>query len=185
MDWLQSSSDGDVRLGQDPIWRRATVSNGNWQYPRGPPLIDNEPLTVTLRAADNVGNLSDILQQVITVDTRAPQLTLTQLIQQVDLDAYDGSTVITGTIADGSGIASLTVRQVNPNGSESVHALEYDGGNWSFAPLLSQSGLHLLKVEAVEMVGNVRPTTIVKLNVTKATSDYIIFLPALLNQQRD
>jgi hypothetical protein len=172
---------------------------GNWQYDTsGFQSGDGISQTLTIRGLDVAGNVSSPISRTYTVDTVGPSITATQVLEQVALADYQpgspaGPPVLSGAIYDGLGVASITVRLRQPDGSvisqtvSNAVDLQSDGGgiwptysaangNWEYVPELTMPGSHSLTVEAVDLAGNVASHEAFTL-IVEGTTDHFIYLP--------
>ncbi len=148
----------EVQIGTATNWTRAIVNGGTWQHPFTPPTREGSTISVTVRAIDNVGNVNTLAPQTPTIDAVAPTLQVTQLVTFVAKadQPFDG-TILTGTVTDGVGVASVMVTHLRPDGSlESQPVTLSRASNWSVEKPLVEQGLHVFVVVATDDAGNTR-----------------------------
>lgn len=181
----------EVQLdGAASPWLPATVyqpKNGqqSWRFTWVLPLEDGVVHTLRARSYDAVGNISNPTAWLTTtVDTIAPQVTADQLVFEAVLEDYlsgGGGPVLSGTVSDNSGIASLVIHMYDPIGNVYNEPVTPNLGAWQFTPSLSHevSGNYLLWVEATDTAGNKRLSGQFYLVLRQET--WIIYLPLLSN----
>jgi RHS repeat-associated protein len=92
----------------------ATINGGTWTA-AGVPLSINSN-TITARAADNAGNISNAAITVVRnpLDTQAPTLTITSPVN--NFETFDSQVIVTGTVVDegagATGVSGVTVNGV-------------------------------------------------------------------------
>jgi hypothetical protein len=84
--------------------------------------------------------------------------------------------VLNGTVTDGSGLASLSIRLRQPDGSVISQSVSITDGDWEYVPELSMPGPHILTVEAFDPAGNVASHTAFTLSV-EGTIGHLLYLP--------
>ncbi len=90
-----------------------------WLFPLHLTTQDGETAQLVARAVDEAGNVGpNTITTTVTLDNQGPVITVTQF-----------STVLTGTVSDGSGVASV---EVSLDGGVSYQSALLRGENWSF-----------------------------------------------------
>lgn len=156
-----------VQLDGDGLWREAGLfeadENGDqpWRFTWNLPVEDGVTHTLTLSSTDVVGNIGTLSggPQKVFVDNVNPVISATQHLTQVLLQDYRAPTpdvppVLTGTAADGGGIAGIRVTLEQPNSTLVEQYATWDGKTWAYRPTLSMNGNHLLTVRSVDTLGN-------------------------------
>ncbi|MGD8807907.1 MAG: Ig-like domain-containing protein, partial [Chloroflexota bacterium] len=160
---------------------------GSWSYDTGGfQSGDWISQTLTIKGLDEAGNFSTPISRTYTVDTVAPVISATQTLEQVNLEDYQpGSTtaapVLSGTVSDGSGVASLLIRLRQPDGSVITQMVSTTDGDWEYVPELSMPGDHILTVEAIDLAGNVASHAAFTLSV-EGTAGQLIYLPLMIRK---
>jgi uncharacterized repeat protein (TIGR01451 family) len=110
--------------------------------------------TVTIRAADRLGNLmAQALELAVVFDNVAPVLAANQVLAQAPLSSAE--TVLSGTVSDGGPNAVVTVRVQAPNAEVTRMAAARNGDAWSFDLPADVPGRYTLWVDAGDRAGNV------------------------------
>jgi uncharacterized repeat protein (TIGR01451 family) len=111
---------------------------------------------MTLVGLDGAGNLSQPISRTYRLDTVAPVITVTSLINEVVLDDYPlvGPAVLSGDSQDGGGMGEVYVRMENEAGEFAWQTAVISGTEWSFTPQLTAAGLFTLTVEGYDLAGN-------------------------------
>lgn len=131
-------ADGSV-LARGATEVATTNAYANWQLPLNLGEKDNVTFNVTARAVDAAGNVGPLsAAQVITIDNVGPQVT-----------AALSGTLISGTVIDGSGVASV---EVSINGGLNYTPASFNGGAWSGSAAGAFIGFVL--VRATDVHGN-------------------------------
>ncbi|MCP4540736.1 MAG: PKD domain-containing protein [Chloroflexi bacterium] len=148
-----------VQIDGTGDWQPAQVyppgSPQGWSFPWQLPPDDGVFHTLCISVTDFVGNaLSPNPCYDVFVDTIAPMLSITQQLTQVAL--LDSLVVLSGTIADGSGVEGIDVWLYNPAGAAYTEATTTVGDQWVFVPGYTEpvTGDHALWVEATDTSGN-------------------------------
>ena len=114
----------DVGGGPSPVTVQA---NGAWSATvTFPANLDRVLRTVTLRAQDAVGNVSQTTAQVL-VDTRGPVLAFATPASMERL-GIPRTQAVTGTVADGSGVSSVVMNCADLGGNR---VATMTSGSWS------------------------------------------------------
>lgn len=149
------------------------TASGNWAISLAP-LDDQDGVTTTVRfvGQDAAGNSSLPISLTFRVDTVAPLSTLRQISTTVHMSDYGaGSTtatpVLDGTATDGGAVDQIWVRLDMPNGDVGYQQADSSSRSvdWSFTPVLTQTGNYLLTVEVSDVAGNTRALAPVVLEV--------------------
>lgn len=133
-----------------------------WNYEWSLPLEDSVVYRIRARAFDTAGNCTTTGWRNSSVDTVAPTVATTQLVTQVVSSQYEPKALpvlLEGKVSDGGGLSEMRVRIYTPGGEVLLEALTWDASNeWQCAPDLdgNQLGRYALRVEAVDLQGNVR-----------------------------
>jgi hypothetical protein len=123
------------------------------------PTDDGVTHTLQAQATDLAGNVELDTPHSVWVDNVGPALTVTDALTQVVVQNYRpgvgaGGPVISGTVSDGGGLASLVVRVELPDGTSYEEAITWDGQAWQYTPELTLVGTHRLRVTATDELGN-------------------------------
>lgn len=123
-----------VDIGSGP--QMVTVqANGTWSaMVTFPPNLDRVSRTVTLRAQDSLGNVTQTTAQVL-VDTQGPTLAFTAPASMERL-GNPRTQAVTGSVGDGSGVASVQVNCADGVGNRTATVTS---GSWSFSWMLPTS----------------------------------------------
>ena len=132
------------------------AATGNWTYALFSTDVDGVTMTLRFTGLDGVGNRSQPITRTFRVDTVAPVITTTQLVFQSGGLLPPGTTVLEGTVTDGSGVAQVRIRVVMPDGSVVYDTAALQGNTWSYAPDFTELGQYTLYVEAWDVAGNAR-----------------------------
>ena len=117
-------------------------------------MLDYVTKTVTIRAADRLGNrTAQALQLPVVFDNVAPVLTANQILTQAPLSSTQ--TVLNGTVSDGGPDVAVSVRVQPPNADVARMAAARDGDAWSFDLPADIPGRYILWVDAEDGAGNV------------------------------
>ncbi len=153
------------------MWVVTALTNDVWGFWTGD-FVDNDTFTYRMRATDLAGNVSVNDWQTITIDLVAPTISVTTHISAVakaDYVARAGEPVLSGTVTDGAGVQSVSIRIQRPDGStEPILATTFDGTSWSFTPTFAANdpiGRYNLFVEATDTNGNQQIAGAYKLDV--------------------
>ena len=126
----------------------------NWLYSWDLPIEDGVTHTLAFSATDQVGNVGHSGPHNIVVDTVAPTLTTTVLLEDVGLDDMS-SPVLGGTVLDGYAVQQVQVAVYAPDGSSATETAVLDGDQWSFTPTHRPVlGDYHLWVTALDAAGN-------------------------------
>ena len=126
----------------------------NWLYSWDLPIEDGVTHTLTFSATDQVGNVGLSGPHNIVVDTVAPTLTTTVLLEDVGLDDMSSS-VLGGTVLDGYAVQQVQVAVYAPDGSSATETAVLNGDQWSFTPTHRPVlGDYHLWVTALDAAGN-------------------------------
>jgi hypothetical protein len=141
-----------------------TAVSGTWQMALGLDSADNVTQTLALYGHDAAGNRS--LQPLLLsfrLDNVSPQVTANQVATQIPLTR---TLVLNGSAIDGSGIGSVAVRVVAPDGSSYWETGVVDGNAWSYSLRGQSAGWHQLTVRVMDGAGNITETGPYAVNVT-------------------
>jgi PKD repeat protein len=159
----------DVQLDStEAAWQPATISQiptgitQDWSWVWALPAEDNVPHTVRVRASDLVGNLGYSSWLPCKVDSIAPVVTTTHVVTQVyatgegDMALAAMTSVLSGSVTDGSGLESIWVRIYDDWGNVYTEPVTLVGDLWDyqFQTEGAASGLYRLRVEAIDNAGN-------------------------------
>jgi hypothetical protein len=148
-----------------------------WQFTWGLPLEDNLPHQLRARAIDAAGNIGEpTAWQSTLVDTIAPQVNVTQEHTAIIVTDYlagsSGGPVLSGSISDNGGVASLGIWLYDPFGLVHFTELTISSGAWNYTPVLDSldTGIFSMWLETTDVAGNRRllgpyPLTVVDQNV--------------------
>ena len=143
------------------VWLAAngpfSPTNGNqgWDFGWNVPEADGVSYRIRARATDLVGNVGVSDWQTTIVDTRAPVVTVTTAIS--DINGVVPSPVLSGSATDGGGLRLVRVRVLAPNGQSYVETATVNGTVWAWTPQAALIvGVYQLRVEAVDLAGNAR-----------------------------
>ena len=140
----------DVQMDADTAtWRAGQVyppdgGSQKWQYTLALPSVDGEDHQFRARATDAGCNASTPTGwQTTRIDNVAPQLAITGSLDAVIGLGYPvggaGEPVLQGTVADGSGVASVQVQVIDTTGAADWRAATLDGDQWAFRPEFTTS----------------------------------------------
>ncbi len=158
--------------------RDSAAKSARWSH-RTPALPDSDWVnhTISIYAEDVVGNrTADGLSMVITVDTQAPVITVTQAVteivrviggvqvQRVDRPdvmigtqtamARDVETVLWGTVSEAGPVVRLSAHVHAPGGSAHRQQAARSGDGWWVDLEVLQDGLYTVWLEAADQAGN-------------------------------
>ncbi len=162
------------------------TATGTWRFDLlDQPDGDGVSQTVHFFATDRVGNRTETaVSYTYDVDTVAPVVVVSDVLQTVDLSDYASpavmaAPVLSGTISDGGGMGLINIRLESPSGDTQFQAATLDeNGGWQFVPTLTEVGRYQLFVEAQDAAGNY---TILEPFVLDVTGGFSIFLPLAIN----
>jgi hypothetical protein len=144
--------------GAGQVYEPDMTGTQRWSYTWALPDADNAPYTLRARAIDEAGNVSAETAWLSTrVDTRAPTITVTQALTNVDLAVYPETALLEGVISDGSGVATLQMRVFTADGRSYVEPVQQNATTWSYTPQQPLiAGTYQLQLETSDTVGNQR-----------------------------
>lgn len=148
----------------------ASVASQTWQYVWLLSPTDGAVSQVRARAIDNAGNVTIGDWQSTTVDTRAPQITVTGMMTSVSANMT--GTILSGLAQDGLGVSRVRVRMVDPARPSFSEDAVFGAGKmvqwqWSARTPL-HAGRYRLTVEVVDLAGNTSTAGPYILSVTDA-----------------
>ena len=100
----------------------------------------------------------------VWVDNVAPVLTVTDHVLSMELGK--STTVISGTVIDGSPTANVVLQIQAPDGKRSIHAAARDGERWWYDLTALMRGAYIVWVAATDAVGNITTAGPYTLEVT-------------------
>ncbi|MEE8389245.1 MAG: Ig-like domain-containing protein [Anaerolineae bacterium] len=140
---------------------------------------DGKDVSYTLYGLDSLGNRTAGQAVTVLVDTVAPVITATQLLNSFILT--DTATVLSGTVSDGSGIVSVYATVMGPAGSLEIANAGYAGGAWTFDLEPSDTGTYLISINALDEGNNMSTAGPFEVNVTlPGQLQHDLFLPLIL-----
>ena len=115
-----------------------------------------------------------------SLDNVLPQLSVTQLTDEVDPTAGVNDTLLQGSVTDGSGIQSMLVTMLRPDGSSAEFAVQVESDDgWAFTASLDQKGEYYFYIDVIDRAGNgVRAGTIV-VNAINPNERHTLYLPII------
>jgi len=148
-----------VQVGDETaVWQEATLyspeadSSRNWMFMDNLPAGDGQEYGFRFEVVDYAGNVAYTSWYTTVVDTVLPSLTAEQLTGEVL--KLSNTTVLSGTVNDGGGLASLDVL-LTPDGSSTVtETVVPVNGIWQYVMLDSSIGEFSLQVVATDLAGN-------------------------------
>jgi hypothetical protein len=160
-----------------------TPQVAGWQAP-APVLADSDGVrqTFSFHGYDSVGNRTPEPVTVTTrVDIVAPVVKATQTLGQVLQGTR--STVLTGTVHDGSGVERLQAYVAGPGlevtwYNQDDEELQFDGEAWQFDVGFDEPGAYTLGLEAWDVAGNVGRRGPFPIEVLTPTADLSLALSA-------
>lgn len=139
----------------DGVWRDALFVNGVWQLAWVLPPLDSQPISLTVRATDHVENIGDGTLFMTTVDNIAPVLTATQVVTEIEQPASRATTtVVEGTVSDGSGIFTVTATVILPSGAVQTQTQAVNNGAWAYTVTDPEQGRYYVRISATDAAGN-------------------------------
>lgn len=149
------------RAAQAPT--RATTGDAySWRYLWNLPTLDGEVRQLRARSTDAAGNVSapSGWEQTI-VDTVPPVIISDTVVSAIHVAQYTttasgGAPILSGSVTDGYGVASVTVEVFPPSGGSFEQTALVAGDTWSYTPVLTETvlGRYRLQVTAVDLAGN-------------------------------
>lgn len=124
-----------------------------WQHSLPLPANSEQPLAITITGYHAVGNASEPLAWAGTLDTRAPQLTVTR----TDDGALGGAGfALAGTVADSSDV-TMRLDLFRAGQRRATQRVIQTGESWRFAnnSVFTQPGRYCLWLRAEDAAGNV------------------------------
>ncbi len=115
--------------------------------------LDYEALAFYLYGLDGAGNRStETLSRTYIIDTVPPKVTVDTWIPVVF--GVTSTTVLSGTVTDGSGVSELYVILASPGGGISSTLAVRDGDAWAYTLSPTMVGTYTLRLEARDAQGN-------------------------------
>jgi hypothetical protein len=142
-----------VRLSLDGATWHTAAGTANWSYVWTVPGLDAKSVIINVRLRNDRGDETALTPVTVSVDRVAPAMTLDDPVvgQIIRTHVYS----LTGSVADGSGLASV---EVSTDDGATWQAATVGSSVWSYAwHIPSQNGVsHLLQGRATDAGGNVR-----------------------------
>jgi subtilisin-like proprotein convertase family protein len=140
------------RLTLTPRDNSAKIGRWSFQSPATGQL-DYVQRSLAVYAEDVVGNrTSDPLRLNVWVDNVSPAITVTAAIATVVQGRL--TTVLTGTVTDGSPLTDVSLQIQAPDGGTSVRAAARNGENWWYDLQPETAGRYTLWAVATDQAGN-------------------------------
>ncbi|MCA9872820.1 MAG: tandem-95 repeat protein, partial [Anaerolineales bacterium] len=150
-----------VQVGDETaVWQPATLyspqpdNSRNWLFMDDLPTGDGLEYAFRFEVTDYAGNVTYTGWYTTVVDTVLPDLTAYQLTDEVL--KLSSTPVLTGTISDGGGLASLEVVVTPQVGSVFTETVSPVGNDWQYVMADSTLGTFSLEVIATDLAGNSR-----------------------------
>jgi len=168
---------GDYRRSRLALTAQASGGiplTGDWTYTlSGPDQADGLERAVSFYGVDLAGNRAAALTARYILDNVAPVINVASL---VDTALYTTSlTVLTGTVTDGGGVASVSVL-VESGGVVYREPAKLSGDTWRYTLRPASPGLYTLQVSAYDVAGNVAHSGPFVVWVTALQSIYLPFV---------
>ncbi|MEM9773314.1 MAG: Ig-like domain-containing protein [Chloroflexota bacterium] len=177
-DNLSEIASVEVQIGSEGNWQQATVNGGSWQLPWSLPAVDGGAIEVSVRATDAAGNRSALVTSSHTLDNVLPDLTVLKLVEEIDPTDSVSTTLIEGIVNDGSGIESLVVTMLRPDGTTATFAESIAAnGSWSFSAILEQKGTYYFNVDVIDSAGNGLRAGTIAIEAINPNERYRLLLP--------
>jgi hypothetical protein len=163
----------DVRVDTGAYQQATPKAPGDWSTWTRPVTLTIGNHTISARARDNAGNLSE---QTIAVsatlappaDTTGPSLTISSPANGASISGpYSGATItVTGTASDPSGVSKVELRLgQSPVWVDAQPKAPNDWSQWTGSLLAKDPGSYLITAKATDNAGNVTQLS-VTVNVT-------------------
>ncbi len=150
-----------VQVGDETaVWQPATLyspqpdNSRNWLLMDDLPTGDGLEYNFRFEVTDYAGNVTYTDWYTTVVDTVLPDLTAVQLTDEVL--KLSSTPVLTGTVSDGGGLASLEVVVTPEVGSVFTETVSPAGTSWQYVMSDSTLGNFSLEVIATDLAGNSR-----------------------------
>ena len=138
------------------------------------PEADGAQYRVRARATDEAGNVSYTDWQTTTIDSVSPVVTVTAVSGLVTGTVHTAP--LSGVVTDGSGVQAMRMVIYAPDGSATTELITLVGNRWSWIPQRTLTdGGYQLRVEAIDVAGNLTQVGPYVLGATKITRD--LYLP--------
>ncbi|MBN1888600.1 MAG: Ig-like domain-containing protein [Thermoflexales bacterium] len=128
-------------------------SRADWSYTLPAVGADGVEQTLLMSALDSVGNaVTSPISLSFKLDSVAPLVTVTHALT-------DGALLhLEGLVSDGSGVRTMRLNLLTPEGGMETHLISYDGGEWLYRdfPNLVKEGTYKVWIEAEDEAGNRR-----------------------------
>ena len=148
-----------VQIGDETaVWQPATLyspqpdNSRNWLFMDDLPTGDGLEYAFRFEVTDYAGNIAYTDWYTTVVDTVQPDLMAYQLTDEVL--KLSNTTVLTGTVSDGGGLASLAVVVTPQAGSVFTETISPAGNTWQYVMADSVLGNFSLEVIATDLAGN-------------------------------
>ncbi|HSH05610.1 MAG TPA: Ig-like domain-containing protein [Anaerolineae bacterium] len=162
-----------VQVGDDmAVWQGATLyspqpdSSRNWLFMDNLPSGDGLEYAFRFEVTDYAGNVTYTNWYTTVVDTVLPQLTAYQLRDEVL--KLSNTVVLTGTVSDGGGLASLVVVVTPESGTVFTETISPVGNEWQYVMADSVWGQFDLELIATDVAGNSRRAGLFAVTVATA-----------------
>ncbi|MFN2184456.1 MAG: LamG-like jellyroll fold domain-containing protein [Anaerolineae bacterium] len=130
--------------------------NGAWFHSLSLPEMDGVAQTLTVYGWDDAGNrTTEPFTHTIIVDNVAPKISITDAVAEVQMTPeLTATTVLSGTVADGSLVRRLFAAVNTPDGQLHLQPVTRQGDGWSFALDTRTAGTHTVRIVAEDLAGN-------------------------------
>ncbi|UXP21955.1 Ig-like domain-containing protein [Enterobacter sp. 155105] len=179
-EYAQISIDGGV------TWQNVIVTGNSWYYVDGRTL-GNQTYDYYVRVVDAAGNVGASAHQQVTVDTVAPDATITVTVDNITVDTgFDNNDFLTsstsytlhGTLGAELGAGEFV--QVSMDGGSTWVYATVSGTQWSYSDTRTLTdGSHNYQVRVVDQAGNVGATTSQAVTVDTQAPQYGITIDSI------